>query len=60
MIKLSKEAQARQERLLELEQQEELLKSQLEYTRAKTRNLKHDLDHKKMNMAALKHKKNEM
>lgn len=56
MIKLSKEAQVRQQRMLELEEEEELMKAQLEYTRAKTQKLRQDLESKKANMNSMQEK----
>lgn len=53
MIRLSKEAEGRQQQLLRLEEEQELLKAQILYTREKNGMVKKELEGKKGNMSEL-------
>jgi hypothetical protein len=53
MIRLSKEAEGRQQQLLRLEEEQELLKAQILYTREKNEGIRRELEGKKGNMSEL-------
>jgi hypothetical protein len=56
MIKLNKEAEARQQKMLELEQEQELLTSQLEYARMKNQKMMEEKTNKEQRMNQLSQK----
>jgi hypothetical protein len=53
MIKLNKEAERKQQQMLELEEEQALLKSQLAYTRSKREQLLKDLQGRQMQVASI-------
>lgn len=53
MIRLSKEAEARQQQLLKLEEEQELLKAQILYTKERNGMVRKELDEKKGSMSEL-------